>query len=72
MSSINLIVKAPNQKVEDQTFECYDNWNVLQLKQHLAVVYPTKPVSSIIIVILIISLFSFWISNFKMSQVKNF
>lgn len=59
MSSINLIVKAPNQKVEDQTIECFDNWNVLQFKQHLAVVYPTKPVSLITIIILIIYLFSF-------------
>lgn len=39
-----LIVKAPNQQVEDQTIHCEINWTVKKLKGHLSEVYPTKPV----------------------------
>lgn len=40
---ITLVVKAPNQKVADQTVECALNWTVRKLKEHLARVYPSNP-----------------------------
>jgi hypothetical protein len=43
--AIRLIVKAPNQQIEDQSIECDASWTVLQLKSHLSQVYPTQPVS---------------------------
>lgn len=42
---VTLVVKAPNQKVADQTVECALNWTVRKLKEHLARVYPSNPVS---------------------------
>ena len=44
-SPITLVVKAPNQKVDDQTIECFLDWTVKHLKTHLSSVYPSKPVS---------------------------
>lgn len=41
--SVTLVVKAPNQKVADQTVECALNWTVKKLKEHLSLVYPSKP-----------------------------
>jgi len=46
MEAIKLIVKAPNQQIEDQSFDCEASWTVLQLKSHLSQIYPTQPVSS--------------------------
>ena len=43
---ITLVVKAPNQKVGDQTIECFLDWTVKRLKTHLSSVYPSKPVST--------------------------
>jgi len=42
---IRLVIKAPNQRVEDQTVECMLEWTVRKLKRHLETVYPSKPVS---------------------------
>ncbi|XP_071453261.1 homocysteine-responsive endoplasmic reticulum-resident ubiquitin-like domain member 2 protein [Hetaerina americana] len=40
---VTLIVKAPNQQIEDQTIQCQLNWTVQKLKSHLSEVYPSKP-----------------------------
>ncbi|CAH0551765.1 unnamed protein product [Brassicogethes aeneus] len=40
---ITLIVKAPNQQIEDQTIKCELTWTINKLKQHLSEVYPSKP-----------------------------
>ncbi|XP_046398471.1 homocysteine-responsive endoplasmic reticulum-resident ubiquitin-like domain member 2 protein [Ischnura elegans] len=40
---VTLIVKAPNQQIEDQTIQCQLNWTVHKLKSHLSEVYPSKP-----------------------------
>ncbi len=40
---ISLIVKAPNQKVPDQSYTCSPDWTVRQLKEHISQQYPTKP-----------------------------
>jgi hypothetical protein len=42
---MKLIVKAPNQLIEDQNVDCDLTWTVLNLKEHLSHVYPSKPVS---------------------------
>lgn len=42
---VTLIVKAPNQQVEDQTIQCELNWTIRKLKGYLSEVYPSKPVS---------------------------
>ncbi|KAI1285274.1 Homocysteine-responsive endoplasmic reticulum-resident ubiquitin-like domain member 2 protein [Halotydeus destructor] len=42
-SPINLVVKAPNQAVLDQTFEVQSEWNVMRLKNFLSSAYPSKP-----------------------------
>lgn len=44
-TTINLVVKAPNQKTDDQVFTVEANWSVLQLKTYLSSAYPSKPVS---------------------------
>ncbi|XP_013138345.1 PREDICTED: homocysteine-responsive endoplasmic reticulum-resident ubiquitin-like domain member 2 protein [Papilio polytes] len=41
--NVTLIVKAPNQQIEDQNIECQTSWTVKQLKGHLSEVYPSKP-----------------------------
>jgi hypothetical protein len=43
MVLINLIIKAPNQRLEDQTISCDLEWTVFSLKSHLSTAYPTKP-----------------------------
>jgi len=43
-SPVTLIVKAPNQQIEDLTVECELDWTVRRLKGHLAEVYPNQPV----------------------------
>jgi hypothetical protein len=45
LTQVTLVVKAANQKIADHTVECALNWTVKKLKQHLATVYPSKPVS---------------------------
>lgn len=41
---VTLIVKAPNQQIEDQTVKCELSWTISKLKGHLSEVYPSKPV----------------------------
>lgn len=45
-SPLILVVKAPNQKIEDQKIECTGDWTVNELKRHLSKVYPTNPMES--------------------------
>ncbi|KAF7266702.1 hypothetical protein GWI33_019994 [Rhynchophorus ferrugineus] len=40
---VTLIVKAPNQQVEDQKIRCETSWTINKLKQHLSEVYPSRP-----------------------------
>lgn len=42
-SFVKILIKAPNQLVDDQTVHCERNWTVKRLKHHLANVYPCKP-----------------------------
>lgn len=42
---VTLIVKAPNQRIADQTVDCFLEWTVRKLKEHLENVYPSNPVS---------------------------
>ncbi|CAN9514472.1 unnamed protein product [Ophioblennius macclurei] len=42
---VTLVIKAPNQKYEDQTISCFLSWTVEKLKSHISVVYPSKPLS---------------------------
>ncbi|XP_034466319.1 homocysteine-responsive endoplasmic reticulum-resident ubiquitin-like domain member 2 protein isoform X1 [Hippoglossus hippoglossus] len=44
-SPVTLVLKAPNQKYEDQTINCFLNWTVERLKSHISNVYPSKPLS---------------------------
>ena len=44
---VTLVIRAPNQKYNDQTINCYQNWTVEKLKAHLSDVYPSKPVSTL-------------------------
>lgn len=48
---VTLIVKAPNQQIEDQTIKCELSWTINKLKQHLQEVYPSKPVSTLVFVL---------------------
>lgn len=43
-SPVTLVVKTPNQKIQDLQIDCALEWTVKQLKRHLSRVYPTKPV----------------------------
>lgn len=40
---VTLVIKAPNQRIGDQTVDCMLDWTVRKLKQHLTNVYPSKP-----------------------------
>lgn len=40
---VTLIVKAPNQQIEDQTIQCELSWTIKRLKGYLSEVYPSKP-----------------------------
>lgn len=42
--TFTLIVKAPNQKIDDQVYICNQEWSVLKLKNHIKDNYPNKPV----------------------------
>ncbi|XP_071758083.1 homocysteine-responsive endoplasmic reticulum-resident ubiquitin-like domain member 2 protein [Centroberyx gerrardi] len=44
-SPVTLVIKAPNQKYDDQTINCFLNWTVERLKSHISNVYPSKPSS---------------------------
>ncbi|XP_041963239.1 homocysteine-responsive endoplasmic reticulum-resident ubiquitin-like domain member 2 protein [Alosa sapidissima] len=44
-SPVTLVIKAPNQKYDDQTISCFLNWTVEKLKKHISNVYPSKPSS---------------------------
>ncbi|KAK3515803.1 hypothetical protein QTP70_033652 [Hemibagrus guttatus] len=44
-SPVTLIIRAPNQKYDDQTISCFLDWTVEKLKKHIASVYPSKPLS---------------------------
>lgn len=50
---VTLVIKAPNQRLADQTVDCMLGWTIKKLKQHLETVYPSKPVCSISIFILL-------------------
>uniref|UniRef100_A0A3B3HP41 Ubiquitin-like domain-containing protein n=1 Tax=Oryzias latipes TaxID=8090 RepID=A0A3B3HP41_ORYLA len=45
-SPVTLVIKAPNQKYDDQKINCHPNWTVEKLKAHLSDVYPSKPISA--------------------------
>lgn len=40
---VRLVIKAPNQQIEDQMVECTSEWTVRKLKGHLSETYPSKP-----------------------------
>lgn len=40
---VTLVVKAPNQQIEDQAIECRYDWTVKRVKQQISSVYPSKP-----------------------------
>uniref|UniRef100_A0A3B4DBE0 Homocysteine-responsive endoplasmic reticulum-resident ubiquitin-like domain member 2 protein n=2 Tax=Pygocentrus nattereri TaxID=42514 RepID=A0A3B4DBE0_PYGNA len=42
-SQVTLVIRAPNQKYDDQTISCFLNWTVEKLKKHISSVYPSKP-----------------------------
>lgn len=42
-TSMQVVVKAANQKYNDQTIQCQGSWTVKKLKTHLSEVYPCKP-----------------------------
>ncbi|KAJ1199919.1 hypothetical protein NDU88_003751 [Pleurodeles waltl] len=42
-SPVTLVIKAPSQKYDDQTIDCFLDWTVEKLKHHLSKVYPSKP-----------------------------
>ncbi|XP_073534334.1 homocysteine-responsive endoplasmic reticulum-resident ubiquitin-like domain member 2 protein isoform X4 [Phyllobates terribilis] len=42
---VTLVIKAPNQKYDDQTINCFLEWTVEKLKSHLSKVYPSKPLT---------------------------
>lgn len=43
---VRLIVKAPDQQIEDQIIRCELGWTIGRLKDYLTEVYPSKPTSS--------------------------
>lgn len=45
-ASVTLVIRAPNQRIEDHTVECMLGWTVKKLKKHLEDVYPSNPVST--------------------------
>ncbi|XP_068567338.1 homocysteine-responsive endoplasmic reticulum-resident ubiquitin-like domain member 2 protein [Cebidichthys violaceus] len=44
-SPVTLVIRAPNQKYNDHTINCCQNWTVEELKAHISDVYPSKPSS---------------------------
>lgn len=47
-SLVKLTVKTPNQGIDDIQVNCELGWTVRKLKEYLQDVYPSKPVSSLI------------------------
>lgn len=45
---IKLLVKAPDQRIDDHVIECQLDWSVEKLKHHLEESYPSNPVSILI------------------------
>lgn len=43
--AVRVVVKAPNQRIEDQQIEVQLKWSVRDFKERLSVVYPSQPVS---------------------------
>uniref|UniRef100_A0A1W7RAE0 Homocysteine-responsive endoplasmic reticulum-resident ubiquitin-like domain member 2 n=1 Tax=Hadrurus spadix TaxID=141984 RepID=A0A1W7RAE0_9SCOR len=41
--SVKVLIKTPNQKVNDQSLECLLDWTVNRLKLHISETYPGKP-----------------------------
>lgn len=46
LAPVTLVVKAPNQKIDDQVVECGLGWTIQKLKRHLSTVYPNKPLEN--------------------------
>lgn len=44
---VQIVIKAPNQNVEDHVVPCNLDWTVQNLKDHLSKAYPNKPVNII-------------------------
>lgn len=42
---VTLVIKAPNQRMQDLTVDCMLGWTIRKLKEHLESVYPSNPVS---------------------------
>lgn len=42
---VRLLIRAPDQQIDDQIVNCQLDWTVARLKDHLEKVYPSKPVS---------------------------
>uniref|UniRef100_A0A673MG54 Homocysteine-responsive endoplasmic reticulum-resident ubiquitin-like domain member 2 protein n=1 Tax=Sinocyclocheilus rhinocerous TaxID=307959 RepID=A0A673MG54_9TELE len=42
-SPVTLVIKAPNQKYDDQTINCFLKGTEEKLKKHISKVYPSKP-----------------------------
>nr|CAD7572294.1 unnamed protein product [Timema californicum] len=51
LNAVTLVVKAPNQQVEDQTIKCELTWTIRKLKGHLSEVYPSKPLANALVVL---------------------
>lgn len=45
-SPVTLVIRAPNQRISDQTLICFLDWSVEKLKKHISNVYPSKPLPS--------------------------
>lgn len=42
-AGVRLIIRAPNQQIEDQIISCELGWTIRKLKDYLAEVYPSNP-----------------------------
>jgi hypothetical protein len=43
----SVIIRTPDQRVNDLEVTCQPRWTVANLKQHLSLLYPGNPVSSV-------------------------
>lgn len=68
--NVTLIVKAPNQQIDDQNIECQSSWTVRQLKGHLEEVYPSKPVSTLFLIYNFIYSYLYLILGDTMSTIQ--
>lgn len=54
--TILVVIKTPNQLVGDQKIEDINiNWTVKELKTHLASIYPSKPVSRLWFMVIVLT-----------------